>query len=400
LNINLTSASGGTAPLLGTTGIDNFNRGNKFFELSNHLGNVLVTVSDRKVGQNPVNGLYTTYTAEVVSTSDYAPGGMEMPGRKYSMGSYGYGFIGKEKVQEIGNDYYDFGSRLLDTRLGGRWFSVDPLSKKFTGISPYSYCVGNPIYLKDTDGKDVYVFDKNSNIVAVIRTSYKDVAIQIDYNLKTESKAPVIQKTNQITYSGHNSYEDAFVVGISYSRGNKVSVVGGVEIVLFTRGPDAGKPQVYGYGGVSTGISKGSSVSLSVSALNLYKPYGMIDDMLDKRTKADDKDVVKESYEGPFFTTQIGFHNTIYATSNSWPAPFGEINWFGEGVTPTSLAINASATTYRLIGPLLNSSVGKILEIDKTLQEKIDAFNKKYPKESNTTEKQSKSASSAAPAKN
>ncbi|MEP6556096.1 MAG: DUF6443 domain-containing protein, partial [Ferruginibacter sp.] len=33
-----------------TTGLYNFERGKKFFELSNHLGNVLVTVSDKKIG--------------------------------------------------------------------------------------------------------------------------------------------------------------------------------------------------------------------------------------------------------------------------------------------------------------------------------------------------------------
>src|SRR5690606_8807362 len=35
--------------LLGSTWNTNFERGKKFFELSNHLGNVLVTVSDRKI---------------------------------------------------------------------------------------------------------------------------------------------------------------------------------------------------------------------------------------------------------------------------------------------------------------------------------------------------------------
>ncbi len=313
---------------------------------------------------------------------------MQMPGRKYSAGtsSYRYGFVGKEKSSEISNDDYDFGARILDTRFGGRWLSTDPLQKKYPSISPYNYCAGNPIYLKDVDGRDVYVFDKDKNIVAVIRTTYKDVAIQVNYTSNKEINTPVIQKTNDIWYSGHKSYEDAFVIGISYSKGNKVSVVGGAEIVLFTRGPDAGKPQVYGYGGISTGASAGSKVGLSVAALNLYKPYGMLDDMRDKRTKADDKDVTKESYEGPFYTTQLGIHNTIYATDNTWPSPFGSINWFGEGSTPSSIGVSASAATYRLIGPLLNSDAGKVLDIDKSLQEKIDSFNKEHPKEETKTE--------------
>jgi hypothetical protein len=37
-------------PLLGSGKGDNFMRGQKLFELSNHLGNVLATVTDRKTG--------------------------------------------------------------------------------------------------------------------------------------------------------------------------------------------------------------------------------------------------------------------------------------------------------------------------------------------------------------
>jgi hypothetical protein len=98
-------------------------------------------------------------------------------------------------------------------------------------------------------------------------------------------------------------------------------------------------------------------------------------------TKADDKDVTKESYEGPFYTTQLGIHNTIHATDNTWPSPIGNVNWFGEGATPTSVGVSVSSTTYRLVGSLLNSDVGKVLDIDKALQDKIDAFNKEHPKE-------------------
>jgi len=226
-----------------------------------------------------------------------------MPGRKYQAGSgsYQYGFSGKRKDNEIygeGNAY-DFGSRVYDPRVS-RWLSVDPLRKKYPSFSPYNFCANNPIYLKDFDGRDVYVFDKDKNIMAVIRTDYKDIAIQLNYSSGQALNTPVIQKTNQAWYSGHKNYEDAFVVGLSYSKGKKVSGVAGVEIVLFTRGPDAGRPQVYGYGGLSAGVNAGSNVNVSVAALNLYKPYGMIDDMRDKRTKVDDKDVTKESMRGHF----------------------------------------------------------------------------------------------------
>jgi RHS repeat-associated protein len=382
-------------------GHDSYISGNKFFELNNHLGNVLATISDKKIGVASDNDplLVDHYKADIKTGQDYYPFGMLLTDWAEKAKDYRYGFNGKENDNEVkgtGNQI-DFGSRALDVRLG-RWFSPDPLYKKYPSYSSYSYCTNNPVYLKDVDGKDVYVFDKDKNIVAVIRTDYKDIAIQINYRSNQEIRTPIIQKTDAIWYSGHKSYEDAIVIGISYSKGGKMSVVGGTEIVLFTRGPDAGKPQVYAYGGVSTGVSKGSNVGLSVAALNLYKPYGMKDDMLDKRVRAADKDVTKESYQGPFFSTQLGIHNTIYGTDNTWPAPFGKINWFGEGVTLTSLAVSASGTSYRLLGSLETTDKGSVVPIDKSLQEKIDQFNKEHPKE-NDTNKVTQPATTPAPQK-
>jgi len=59
-----------------------FARGNKLFELSNHLGNVLVTLSDKKAGvDSDTDGDIDYYTADVMTANDYYPFGMQMPGR-------------------------------------------------------------------------------------------------------------------------------------------------------------------------------------------------------------------------------------------------------------------------------------------------------------------------------
>jgi hypothetical protein len=73
------------------------------YELSNHLGNVLSVVWDRRTGvdQNS-DGVVDYYTSEVLSAQDYYPFGMMMPGRKFSAGSvYRYGFNGKENDNEL-----------------------------------------------------------------------------------------------------------------------------------------------------------------------------------------------------------------------------------------------------------------------------------------------------------
>lgn len=132
-----------------------FTRGNKFFELSNHLGNVLATVSDKKIGVDPgADGTIDYYNADVVSANDYYPFGMMMVGRKWNGGNYRYGFNGQEKDDETygeGNEY-DFGARIYDPRLG-RFLSVDPMRDKLSHLSPYGYAANSPLVLIDKDGE-------------------------------------------------------------------------------------------------------------------------------------------------------------------------------------------------------------------------------------------------------
>ncbi|MEP6675844.1 MAG: RHS repeat-associated core domain-containing protein [Ferruginibacter sp.] len=134
-----------------------FTRGNKFFELSNHLGNVLVTVSDKRIPQSRNNTSTDYYNADIVTANDYYPFGMLMPDRKFAAGiGYRYGFNGKEKVAEITNDDYDFGARIYDARMG-RWFSKDELEKKYPAVSPYVFALNSPIHIIDFDGRDIII---------------------------------------------------------------------------------------------------------------------------------------------------------------------------------------------------------------------------------------------------
>jgi len=98
--------------------------GEKFYEVSNHLGNVLAVFNDVKY---PVDWGITVDYFEValVSVSDYSPFGMQLDGRTQSSNSYRYGFNGMEKDDEVkgeGNSL-DFGARIYDPRVG-RWMST------------------------------------------------------------------------------------------------------------------------------------------------------------------------------------------------------------------------------------------------------------------------------------
>ncbi|WP_347067842.1 RHS repeat-associated core domain-containing protein [Flavobacterium sp. WV_118_3] len=123
--------------------------GDKRYELSNHLGNVLVVINDKKIPEfekvdTPESGL-VAFNADVLSYSDYYPFGMLQEARQGSKANYRYGFQGQEMDNEIkgeGNSLnYTF--RMHDPRVG-RFFAVDPLEKKYPNYSPYSFS-GNKV---------------------------------------------------------------------------------------------------------------------------------------------------------------------------------------------------------------------------------------------------------------
>ena len=60
-----------------------------------------------------------------------------------------YKFTGKERDWETGYDY--FGARYY--WQAGTWLSVDPLASDYPWISPYAYCLWNPVKNIDHDGR-------------------------------------------------------------------------------------------------------------------------------------------------------------------------------------------------------------------------------------------------------
>ena len=75
----------------------------KHYELTNHLGNVLAVINDRKIGKDTTTttGTYDYWVAAIVSTSDYYAGGMIMSGRNFSTTAYEFGFNDKLKDDEM-----------------------------------------------------------------------------------------------------------------------------------------------------------------------------------------------------------------------------------------------------------------------------------------------------------
>ncbi len=138
--------------------------GYKEYELTNHLGNVLSSVSDKKIAiDDNADNKIDYYVADQVSATDYYAFGQQMYGRRFNNGSYRYGFNGQERDDEIagvGNVntamFWEY-----DTRLGRRW-NIDPVYKYWE--SPYSCFSANPIANIDLLGNTDYYSNKGKYI--------------------------------------------------------------------------------------------------------------------------------------------------------------------------------------------------------------------------------------------
>jgi RHS repeat-associated protein len=118
-------------------------------ELTNHLGNVLATITDRKI-YNPTEQYYEPV---ITMKADYYAFGMLMPNRFEGVDEARHLFNGMEHDMEVSGEgnSYTTQFRQYDPRLG-RWKSLDPLMAKYPQMSPYVAFNNNPVFFIDPLG--------------------------------------------------------------------------------------------------------------------------------------------------------------------------------------------------------------------------------------------------------
>jgi RHS repeat-associated protein len=135
------------------TPTNNTTLGQKQYTGSNHLGNVLVTFTNRKLPVDANNDqVIDGYLPDVISANDYAPFGSLLTERTFKKGTYPNTFNGKRDDSEL--NMQDYGMRMYSPQE--RIFpSRDPISFKYPYLSPYQFASNSPILGVDEDGLEL-----------------------------------------------------------------------------------------------------------------------------------------------------------------------------------------------------------------------------------------------------
>jgi RHS repeat-associated protein len=247
----------------------------KTYELSNHLGNVLATVSDRKLPTEYLSSSNVDYySADVLSYSDYYPFGMQMPGRNASTGDYRYGFQGQETDDEVtgSESHVSYKYRMHDARLG-RFLSLDPLAPQYAHNSPYAFSENRVIDAVELEGLEsrivINYIDNLGNLTAIRVISFRDVANE-PLNIGLQNASTGFRPSNILVLDkqgGDYSNPQTFDKESELSANQQAVIANGTDLAGTGAGPANGAPVPSATitGGVSIGGFKQSNVSGSRS---------------------------------------------------------------------------------------------------------------------------------------
>jgi RHS repeat-associated protein len=136
--------------------------------MRDHLGNNRIVVA--------ING----NSHQAVQATDYDPFGMPFS-NGVNPERQPYKFGGKEYDEMHGLNWYDFGARAYDGILGRFPTTMDPLAEKYYSVSPYAYCLNNPVRFVDPTGEDYWSTNDPDQIRAFIN-ALGSGATQFDFS--------------------------------------------------------------------------------------------------------------------------------------------------------------------------------------------------------------------------
>jgi RHS repeat-associated protein len=165
---------------------------------------------------------------DITAQYNYYPFGKQWKDANLVANTNRWGYNGKEKQTVYGINYLDYANRMYDPEIG-RWFVQDLLQEKYYSVSPYIYCMNNPLRFIDPNGMDVYRYDDKTGDM-ILHQRNDDNFDQIgkfkydkktgEYTLKTNKKGEAKTKIDKIE-------KGILSDGINFKENNNVIDVGG-----------------------------------------------------------------------------------------------------------------------------------------------------------------------------
>jgi RHS repeat-associated protein len=269
--------------------------GDKNYELSNHLGNVMSVVTDRKLAVlGNANGIVESFVPDVVQYSDYYPFGWQIPDRGASQTDYRYGFQGQETDDEIkgeGNSV-NYKYRMHDPRIG-RFFAVDPLAAKYPWNSPYAFSENRVIDGVELEGlewsKSVSTGDDGyTNIDFTVKiTLFNSEEIMFEAEQANFIKDAMAQ-TKQVYSQTDDDRKINYTANVVFEikdkpEGFDIGKQEGVFVEFVEKEVKNGKTT----GGVTSFISPTQAYFEVTEQFNFGPPEGLVEDQINERTMDD-----------------------------------------------------------------------------------------------------------------
>ena len=152
--------------------------------ITDHLGSVRVVVGA---------------DGTVIKHNEFLPYGELFNNNDPYLTNNDYLYGGKELQKKFGINLYDSQARFQANT--GMFLSLDPLAEKFYGISPYSYCAGNPVNLVDPSGKKVYL---KANASEEFKKKFSEAVVFMN-NHNTSYNLAKLEESDNIFYISETS---------------------------------------------------------------------------------------------------------------------------------------------------------------------------------------------------
>ena len=283
-----------------------------------HLGNVR-QVREENGGSD----------GRVIQTLNYYPFGAQLCDGTTDSNVQNHKYNGKEFDGMHGLNTYDYGARQYNP-VTGRWDRMDPLSHKYYSISPYAYCMNNPVRFIDPDGR-------------VCGDFYDEKGHYLGNDGKADGKVYII-KTSETSFGEGNSK----VLGAGLSN----EIIKEIKKIIKS---NSGNTDAF----MNNTIAYDNSIEIESS---LSTRQAMVDQVSKDNGKGGTKDANNREYGGEItpegITPRIGavfspktsssatieLNSTDYSTFHGHPS--GSVVEISNPSTSSSISFSMKSTTY------------------------------------------------------